>query len=148
MLGEITLVQLYSVALTAGKAHKDHKHHHVHHFDHYGRPLDQGTTPPPATAAPLIAPAPPPAGALIGGQINPGLELNLGNNPPQLVPTRLNNGLLINRQLINGQFRPGGIISEQLFSQYNAGREPQRIVFPQQNQLPSNTFQLQPQQGN
>lgn len=33
---EITILQLYKVALSAGKAHRDHKHHHVHHFDHEG----------------------------------------------------------------------------------------------------------------
>lgn len=33
---EITVVQLYKVALSAGKAHRDHKHHHVHHFNHEG----------------------------------------------------------------------------------------------------------------
>lgn len=33
---EITSLQLYSVALSAGKAHRDHKHHHVHKFDHNG----------------------------------------------------------------------------------------------------------------
>lgn len=33
---EITVLQLYKVALSAGKAHRDHKHHHVHHFDHEG----------------------------------------------------------------------------------------------------------------
>lgn len=33
---EVTMIQLYKVALSAGKAHRDHKHHHVHHFDHNG----------------------------------------------------------------------------------------------------------------
>lgn len=33
---ELTAVQMYKVALSAGKAHRDHKHHHVHHFDHNG----------------------------------------------------------------------------------------------------------------
>lgn len=33
---EVTLVQVYSVALSAGKAHRNHKHHHVHKFDHNG----------------------------------------------------------------------------------------------------------------
>lgn len=27
-LGEVTMVQLYKVALTAGKAYNDHRHHH------------------------------------------------------------------------------------------------------------------------
>ncbi|EDW25860.1 GL14269 [Drosophila persimilis] len=34
---EMTMVQVYRVALSAGKAHRDHKHHHVHHFDHEGQ---------------------------------------------------------------------------------------------------------------
>lgn len=33
---ELTMVQMYKVALSAGKAHRDHKHHHVHHFNHEG----------------------------------------------------------------------------------------------------------------
>lgn len=33
---EITILQMYKVALSAGKAHRDHKHHHVHHFNHEG----------------------------------------------------------------------------------------------------------------
>lgn len=33
---EITVLQLYKVALSAGKAHRDHKHHHVHRFDYDG----------------------------------------------------------------------------------------------------------------
>lgn len=33
---EITMLQLYKVSLSAGKAHRDHKHHHAHHFDHDG----------------------------------------------------------------------------------------------------------------
>lgn len=43
---EVTLVQLYKVALSAGKAHRDHKHHHVHHFDHNG-PATSTLPPPP-----------------------------------------------------------------------------------------------------
>lgn len=40
------MVQLYKVALSAGKAHRDHKHHHVHHFDHEG-PITSTARPPP-----------------------------------------------------------------------------------------------------
>lgn len=39
------MVQLYKVALSAGKAHRDHKHHHVHHFDHNG-PIEPTTQAP------------------------------------------------------------------------------------------------------
>jgi hypothetical protein len=43
---ELTSLQLYSVALSAGKAHRDHKHHHVHKFDHNGE-ISTTTTPRP-----------------------------------------------------------------------------------------------------
>lgn len=46
---EVTLLQLYKVALSAGKAHRDHKHHHVHHFDFNG-PIESPMT----TAAPPV----------------------------------------------------------------------------------------------
>lgn len=46
---EITLVQVYSVALSAGKAHRNHKHHHVHKFDHNGE--IETTAAPPTTPA-------------------------------------------------------------------------------------------------
>jgi hypothetical protein len=42
---EITMLQFYNVALSAGKAHRDHKHHHVHHFDHNG-PITSTPAPP------------------------------------------------------------------------------------------------------
>lgn len=44
---EITVLQLYKVALSAGKAHRDHRHHHVHHFNHDGVLM---TTPAPTPA--------------------------------------------------------------------------------------------------
>lgn len=45
---EVTVLQLYKVALSAGKAHRDHKHHHVHHFNHDGILMTtQPPTPPP-----------------------------------------------------------------------------------------------------
>ena len=66
MLGEVTMVQLYGVALTAGKAHRDHKHHHAHHFEH-----DKSNN-----RSPLImteateARQPLPSPFLTGGQLN------------------------------------------------------------------------------
>lgn len=48
---ELTSLQLYSVALSAGKAHRDHKHHHVHKFDHQGE--ISTTTPAPRPAVSL-----------------------------------------------------------------------------------------------
>lgn len=110
MQGEFTVLQLYHVALTAGKAHKDHKHHHVHHFGHDGSPLSLTTAPPPPST-----PAPQENSVLVGGQLTPMLELNLGNGP-QVVPAQLPNGLQINQQYVNGQFSPGRAISEQLYN--------------------------------
>ena len=49
MLGEITLLQMYSVALTAGKAYRDHKHHHGHHHPEHDQPKRPPTTPAPGT---------------------------------------------------------------------------------------------------
>jgi hypothetical protein len=47
---ELTSVQLYSVALSAGKAHRDHKHHHVHKFDHEGELSTTTAAPRPAVS--------------------------------------------------------------------------------------------------
>lgn len=107
MLGEVTMVQLYSVALTAGKAHKDHKHHHVHHFDHDGQAI---TTPAPPTPTPRVNQPQHPL--LTSGQINPQLGLNLAQPTPVAVPD--NRGF--SAQLLNGQFA-GRLASQQLLSQ-------------------------------
>lgn len=47
---EVTSLQLYSVALSAGKAHRDHKHHHVHKFDHDGEISTTTAMPRPAVS--------------------------------------------------------------------------------------------------
>ncbi|KAI4491120.1 hypothetical protein M0802_010430 [Mischocyttarus mexicanus] len=74
MLGEITMVQLYRVALTAGKAHKDHKHHHAHHYEHdTTNNTPRQTTRPPVTGPPL-----PLNPFLTAGQINPQVKINPG----------------------------------------------------------------------
>lgn len=67
MLGEVTMVQLYGIALTAGKAHRDHKHHHAHHYEH-----DTNNNIPPSTTpqAPVTGPPLPMNPYLTGGQIN------------------------------------------------------------------------------
>ncbi|RZC33942.1 uncharacterized protein BDFB_004173 [Asbolus verrucosus] len=135
MLGEITMVQLYSVALTAGKAHRDHKHHHAHQYDHNG---NQITTPPPQTPRPRT---PLPAHPLLtGGQINPMLRLNFaggqpGQQQPQIIP-----GQSYNAQFLNGQF-VGGLVTQQL----SQGRGPQQFQ-PQQLQFLTSAPQPQPQQ--
>lgn len=46
---EITMLQLYKVSLSAGKAHRDHKHHHAHHFDHEGLITTAAPPTPPPT---------------------------------------------------------------------------------------------------
>ncbi|KYN00759.1 PREDICTED: uncharacterized protein LOC108775658 [Cyphomyrmex costatus] len=85
-LGELTMVQLYNVALTAGKAHKDHKHHHAHHYEHdTSNNTPRTTTLPPVTGPPL-----PPHPYLTGGQINTQVRINPGA-PIQVVQ----NGLTI-----------------------------------------------------
>lgn len=126
MLGEITMVQLYSVALTAGKAHKDHKHHHVHHFDHNGQPI---TTPPPPlpTQRPNQVSHP----LLTAGQINPSVNLNLAqpSPAPQLVPSVLPNGQEFNAQFINGQF-VGNLVSQQLLGSQQPGSSNIGFGFP------------------
>lgn len=47
---EVTMIQLYKVALSAGKAHRSHKHHHAHHFDHNGEIETPRTTTTPAVS--------------------------------------------------------------------------------------------------
>ncbi|XP_076652064.1 pentraxin-related protein b6 [Halictus rubicundus] len=78
-LGEVTMVQLYGVALTAGKAHKDHKHHHAHHYEHDTTNNTPRPTRPPVTGPPL-----PQSPFLTAGQINTQLKLNPGS-PLQIV---------------------------------------------------------------
>lgn len=65
------MVQLYNVALTAGKAHKDHKHHHAHHYEHD----TSNNTPRTTTQAPVTGPPLPPHPFLTGGQINTQVQL-------------------------------------------------------------------------
>ncbi|XP_076684094.1 pentraxin-related protein b6 [Andrena cerasifolii] len=79
-LGEVTMVQLYGVALTAGKAHKDHKHHHAHHYEHNtNNNTPRPTIRPPITGRPL-----PQNPFLTGGQINTQVKINPGS-PLQIV---------------------------------------------------------------
>ncbi|KAG4070161.1 hypothetical protein HA402_003851 [Bradysia odoriphaga] len=68
---EITMLQIYKVALSAGKAHRDHKHHHVHHFDHEG-PATSTTTQPPPTVQIFGGAVPAAQHATIGTQFSSG----------------------------------------------------------------------------
>ncbi|XP_032526612.1 uncharacterized protein LOC116777269 [Danaus plexippus] len=112
-IGEVTMLQLYHVALTAGKAHRDHKHHHVHHFKHDGTPLE--STSEPATEAPEPPAIPIGNGNfLIGGQLQRPADLNLAQ-PQQMVPAKLANGLQFQQEYVNGQLG-NRIVSEQLLN--------------------------------
>ncbi|KAG6455993.1 uncharacterized protein LOC115447263 [Manduca sexta] len=112
-VGEITMLQLYHVALTAGKAHKDHKHHHVHHFKHDGTPIESSTEsvtePPPPQATPLGN-----GNFLIGGQLQRAPNLNLAG-AQQMIPVQLPNGLQLQQEYVNGQLG-NRIVSEQLLN--------------------------------
>ncbi|KAJ8737495.1 hypothetical protein PYW08_000090 [Mythimna loreyi] len=113
LMGEITMLQLYHVALTAGKAHKDHKHHHVHHFKHDGTPVESSTE----TVTEPPAPQPTPLGNgnfLIGGQLQRAPNLNLAGTQ-QMIPVQLPNGLQLQQEYINGQLA-NRLVSEQLLN--------------------------------
>lgn len=106
------MLQVYHVALTAGKAHKDHKHHHAHHFKHDGTPVE--------TPAEGDTEAPPPIATpvgnghfLIGGQLQRPQNLNLAGQQQQMIPVQLPNGLQIQQPYVNGQLG-NRIVSEQL----------------------------------
>ncbi|XP_026760684.2 uncharacterized protein LOC113519705 [Galleria mellonella] len=113
-MGEITMLQLYHVALTAGKAHKDHKHHHAHHFKHDGTPVESSTEPitepPPPQATPIGN-----GNFLIGGQIQKAPNLNLAGVQQQMISVQLSNGIQIQQPYINGQLG-NRILSEQLIN--------------------------------
>ncbi|XP_049885276.1 uncharacterized protein LOC126380094 [Pectinophora gossypiella] len=115
MIGEITMLQLYHVALTAGKAHKDHKHHHAHKFKHDGSPVESATEavtePPPPVATPIGN-----GNFLIGGQLQRPQNLNLaGAQQQQMIPVQLPNGLQLQQEYVNGQLG-NRIVSEQLLN--------------------------------
>ncbi|XP_037035379.1 uncharacterized protein LOC119073785 isoform X2 [Bradysia coprophila] len=138
---EITMLQIYKVALSAGKAHRDHKHHHVHHFDHEG-PATSTTTLPPPTVHPNLQAMNP---LLANGQITTRLRINLaGAQPPntvpvQGVPSQIFGGAVpaaqhatIGTQFVSGQFSPAARYTTQqlLGSQYQTAPAQQSIVFP------------------
>ncbi|XP_050302833.1 uncharacterized protein LOC126740727 [Anthonomus grandis grandis] len=103
MLGEITMLQLYSVALTAGKAHKDHKHHHAHQYDHNGNMI---TTPAPTTTVRSTLPVHP---LLTGGQLNRNTRINFAaGQQPQVIQGQEYKVGYANGQLV------GGVVTQQL----------------------------------
>ncbi|XP_035791367.1 uncharacterized protein LOC118466342 [Anopheles albimanus] len=123
---EITAVQIYKVALSAGKAHRDHKHHHVHHFDINGGEVTSTTPRTPVTTSPQSANP-----LLANGQIPTRVKINLANGqqnsgslgiPTKGVPSQLVGGFnpstgTVTTNFVNGQFSTGGrLLQEQLVS--------------------------------
>ncbi|XP_016939020.2 uncharacterized protein b6 [Drosophila suzukii] len=136
---EMTLVQVYRVALSAGKAHRDHKHHHVHHFDHEGQELSSTTRAPPSINRPQ-----PMHTLLASGQIPTRVRINLANPPPPppsangaaapapAAPTDpAQQGITINTNFVNGQINAGSrLVAQQLLGLSPGG------------QLQANRFQM------
>ncbi|XP_031635791.1 uncharacterized protein LOC116348800 [Contarinia nasturtii] len=122
---EITVLQLYKVALSAGKAHRDHKHHHVHHFDYEG--LVTSTAQP--TPAPQQATSNP---FLVNGAVLNRINLN--------EPTALQTQFLPGQtQFVSGQFSRANQLVQQQFttppppSQLQSSPAPTSpLLFPQQ----------------
>lgn len=137
-MGEITMLQLYHVALTAGKAHKDHKHHHVHHFKHDGTPLESSTQAateaPPPQATPLGN-----GNFLIGGQLQRAPQLNLAG-AQQMVPVQLPNGLQLQQEYINGQLG-SRLVSEQLLNSLQPASPSQISLVPMSSPIRQSSSQ-------
>ncbi|XP_037809536.1 uncharacterized protein LOC119602218 [Lucilia sericata] len=113
---EVTLVQIYRVALSAGKAHRDHKHHHAHHFDHEGQEIQLTTKAPP----PINRPQPMHT-LLANGQIPTRVRINLAqpNQADAAAATSINQaaqqGLTIHTNFVNGQINVGSrLVAQQL----------------------------------
>ncbi|XP_052857018.1 uncharacterized protein LOC128265196 [Drosophila gunungcola] len=111
---EMTLVQVYRVALSAGKAHRDHKHHHVHHFDHEGLEVSSTTRAPPSINRPQ-----PMHTLLASGQIPTRVRINLANPPPAPAAAGSNDlaqqAITINTNFVNGQINAGSrLVAQQL----------------------------------
>ncbi|KAL7743768.1 hypothetical protein ACLKA6_016827 [Drosophila palustris] len=119
---EVTLVQIYRVALSAGKAHRDHKHHHVHHFDHEGQELS--TT---ARAPPMINRPQPMHMLLASGQIPTRVRINLANSGASQMPSSSGqqaqalpqgqSDFTVNTNFVNGQINSGSrLVAQQLLN--------------------------------
>lgn len=136
MLGEITMVQLYSVALTAGKAHRDHKHHHAHEYDHNGVLLTTTPTPPPNPR-----PTQPTHPLLTGGQLNPNVALTLAAQ--QTAQQQLFASQSFSPPLLGGQLLPAPQLPQYQFQPRGQRQGPQTfrppvdqpILVPQQQQV-------------
>ncbi|CAK1554728.1 unnamed protein product [Leptosia nina] len=112
LVGEITMLQLYHVALTAGKAHRDHKHHHAHRFTHDGSRIESSsefvTEPPPPEPTPLGN-----GHFLIGGQLQKPSHINIAMpSQQQGLPAQIPKGLQIQQEISN-KYLANRIVSEQ-----------------------------------
>ncbi|XP_055389207.1 uncharacterized protein LOC129618459 [Condylostylus longicornis] len=164
---EFTLLQIYKVALSAGKAHRDHKHHHVHHFNHDG--VATTTTLPPPRNRPSPLPMNP---NLANGQIPTRVRINLANPAQQQqnqqqpsvqgVPSQLIGGSLpliqgggggggvvspqatISTNFINGQFHTNSRLIAQQLASNGIGQRPSGSILS--SQLSSVSLQPQPSQ--
>ncbi|KAI8033796.1 hypothetical protein M5D96_013438 [Drosophila gunungcola] len=132
----MTLVQVYRVALSAGKAHRDHKHHHVHHFDHEGLEVSSTTRAPPSVSWKSLQFSifcltillllriqinrPQPMHTLLAsGQIPTRVRINLANPPPAPAAAGSNDlaqqAITINTNFVNGQINAGSrLVAQQL----------------------------------
>ncbi|XP_034488876.1 uncharacterized protein LOC117792733 [Drosophila innubila] len=110
---EVTLVQIYRVALSAGKAHRDHKHHHVHHFDHEGQEVSST-----ARAPPMINRPQPMHMLLASGQIPSRVRINLANSvPSQESQQQGPSAITVNTNFVNGQINTGSrLVAQQLLN--------------------------------
>lgn len=112
---EVTLVQIYRVALSAGKAHRDHKHHHVHHFDHEGQEVSST-----ARAPPMINRPQPMHMLLASGQIPTRVRINLANSGASQIPQQQQQGqsaITVNTNFVNGQINTGSrLVAQQLLN--------------------------------
>ncbi|XP_017054813.1 uncharacterized protein LOC108097182 [Drosophila ficusphila] len=141
---EMTLVQLYRVALSAGKAHRDHKHHHVHHFDHEGQEVSSTTRAPPSINRPQ-----PMHTLLASGQIPTRVRINLANPTPAanggatpagsaLTDPAQQQAITINTNFVNGQINAGSrLVAQQLL-----GLSPSGGLQPQLQTGGGNRFQM------
>ncbi|XP_013101112.1 uncharacterized protein LOC106082902 [Stomoxys calcitrans] len=138
---EVTLVQLYRVALSAGKAHRDHKHHHAHHFDHEGKEIHPTTKPPPVINRPQ-----PMHSLLANGQIPTRVRINLAQptaNTANEIPANAaaEQALTIHTNFLNGQINAGSrLVAQQLvgLNQPLAGPQSTQTVNRQTILDPSN----------
>ncbi|KAM7350780.1 pentraxin-related protein b6 isoform 2-T4 [Cochliomyia hominivorax] len=146
---EVTLIQIYRVALSAGKAHRDHKHHHAHHFDHEGQEIQLTTKAPP----PINRPQPMNV-LLANGQIPTRVRINLaqpqqsgGVNAALPANQQPQQALTIHTNFVNGQINVGSrLVAQQLLGlnhKLTAGPQTSQTVNRQAVYDPTNPSKVQ-----